>query len=91
MRRKMITRTITTTTAKCVVIDTTTLETSTISIIIPNGEDSTKYAYKTLTDETHVFVKIDTISEEKHKYGISVSDFIAHAIIIDNDTEVDEI
>ena len=91
MRRKLITRTITTTTAKCVVIDTTTLETSVVSIIIPHGEDTTKYAYKTLTDATHVFVKVDSVSEEKHKYGISVSDFIAHAIIIDNDSEVDEI
>ena len=88
MRRDLITRTISGTKATVKVINPSTDEISTRDIMLPKvleGDKLEKAVRKELTPD-EAFVAITTSERVDKLYGITPSDFMAHAIELDPET-----
>ena len=88
MRKPMITRTVKTKIATCVVANKTTMALDEATVPVPNGADVEKFCKKYLNNEL-VFVSIKNVEELEQKYAMPIEQFMELAVPVDND-EVDE-
>lgn len=88
MRKPMITRTVKTKIATCVVANKATMALDVATAPVPNGVDVEKFCKKHFNNEL-VFVSIKEVAEIEQKYAMPIEQFMELAVPVDND-EVEE-
>lgn len=87
MRRDLITRTISGTEAVAMVANSTTntIEEKSITLnkVVEDAEKAKKLVAKELKDTDYVLVSIKSFTKIDKLFGITVADFMAHAIELD--------
>ena len=87
MRRDLITRTISGTEVVAMVANSTTntIEEKTITLnkVVEDAEKAKKLVAKELKDTDYVLVSIKSFTKIDKLFGITVADFMAHAIELD--------
>ena len=90
MRKPMVTRTITSTKVQELCADTTKAELFNKSVVVPrtfeDDEKLLKVLHKIIDNEKEVVVSIVGKDEQTALYGMSEEDFVANAVLLDEET-----
>lgn len=90
MRKPMVTRTITSTKVQVLCADTTKAELFNKSVVVPrtfeDDEKLLKVLHKIIDNEKEVVVSIVGKDEQTALYGMSEEDFVANAVLLDEET-----